>query len=214
MNILLNCEESQTVTKAFRERGHKAFSCDILPCSGGRPEWHIQGDAFKAMHSRSWDMIIQFPPCTHLAVSGAKHFYSKRLDGRQDEAIRFFISLHLNNCPRLVTENSVGIMSGKYIEKYFPHLMPDAALIDFPRPPEQIIQPYMFGDAAEKRTCLWLRGVPLLQATNIVEPPPRKMFKSGSTMPAWYNLPPSEDRGKLRSKTFPGIAKAMAEQWG
>ncbi len=197
MKILLACEESQAVTKEFRLLGHEAYSCDILPTSGDNPEWHLQQDVIPLL-SKKWDLIIAFPPCTHLASSGAAWFEQKRKDGRQQEGIDFFMLFTKSNCPKIVIENPVGIMSKIY------------------RKPDQIIQPYMFGDPYSKRTCLWLKGVPKLIATNEVKPEERVSFSSGRTMPKWYadawKLPPSE-RSKIRSKTFPGIAKAMAKQW-
>ena len=197
MKILLACEESQAVTKEFRLLGHEAYSCDILPTSGNNPEWHLQQDVTSLLNKK-WDLIIAFPPCTHLASSGAAWFEQKRKDGRQQEGIDFFMLFTKSNCPKIVIENPVGIMSKVY------------------RKPDQIIQPYMFGDPYSKRTCLWLKGVPKLIATDEVEPEERVSFSSGRTMPKWYadawKLPPSE-RSKIRSKTFPGIAKAMAKQW-
>ena len=212
MKVLVACEESQRVCIEFRRLGHEAYSCDILPCSGGHPEWHIQDDVTRYL--QGWDMIIAFPPCTHLAVSGARHFEKKRYDGRQKEAIEFFsLFLHLG-CPRVAVENPVNIISGSYVQKWFPDL---AEKYDLPRKPTQFIQPYYFGDPFEKKTCLWLKGLPELKATDIVEVPERVVFKSGKSHPKWYadswKLPPKE-RSEMRSKTFPGVAKAMAEQWG
>ena len=198
MRVLIACEESQAVTKEFRDRGHEAYSCDILPSSGTLPEYHLQQDVVPLL-KQDWDMIIAFPPCTHLASSGAAWFAEKRRDGRQQEGIDFFMLFTNLDAPRVVIENPVGIMSKIY------------------RKPDQIIQPWWFGDPFEKRTCLWLKGVPPLVATNEVKPEPRSTYASGRTMPAWYadawRLPPAE-RSKARSKTFPGIAKAIAEQWG
>ena len=212
MKVLLACEESQRVCIEFRRLGHEAYSCDILPCSGGHPEWHIQDDVTR--HLQGWDMIIAFPPCTHLAVSGAMHFEKKRNDGRQKEAIEFFsLFLHLD-CPRVAVENPVNIISGSYVQKWFPDL---AEKYDLPRKPTQIIQPYYFGDPFEKKTCLWLKGLPELEATDIVDVPERVVFESGKSMPKWYAdlwKLPSKERSEMRSKTFPGVAKAMAEQWG
>lgn len=152
------------------------------------------------MVKMQWDMVLAFPPCTHLAVSGASWFEEKKRDGRQQRGIGFFLAFTaLDHVPRVAIENPVGIMSTLY------------------RKPDQIINPWQFGDPYEKKTCLWLKGLPPLEPTNIVEPEPREEFKSGRAMPKWYadawGLPPSE-RSKLRSKTFPGIAKAMAKQWG
>jgi hypothetical protein len=162
------------------------------------PEYHLQEDVVPLL-KQDWDLVIAFPPCTHLASSGAAWFEQKRKDGRQQEGIDFFMLFTNLNSPKVVIENPVGIMSKLY------------------RKPDQIIQPWWFGDPFEKRTCLWLKGVPPLVATNEVEPAPRSEYASGRTMPTWYadawKLPPAE-RSKARSKTFPGIAKAMAEQWG
>ena len=198
MRVLIACEESQAVTKEFRDRGHEAFSCDILPSSGTLPEYHLQQDVVPLL-KQDWDLIIAFPPCTHLASSGAAWFAEKRRDGRQQEGIDFFMLFTNLSAPKVVIENPVGIMSSTY------------------RKPDQIIQPWWFGDPFEKRTCLWLKGVEPLVATNEVKPAPRSEYASGRTMPTWYadawRLPPAE-RSKARSKTFPGIAKAMAEQWG
>jgi len=197
MRILLACEESQAVTKELRLLGHEAYSCDILPTSGTNPEWHLTEDVLPLL-KQDWDMIIAFPPCTHLAASGAAWFAQKKLDGRQQQGIDFFMQFTDLYCPKVIIENPVGIMSSNY------------------RKPDQIIQPYMFGDPFEKRTCLWLKGVDKLIPTNIVEPEQRKEFSSGKSMPEWYanawKLSPAE-RSKVRSKTFPGIAKAMALQW-
>jgi site-specific DNA-cytosine methylase len=198
VRVLIACEESQAVTKEFRDRGHEAFSCDILPSSGTLPEYHLQQDVVPLL-KQDWDLIIAFPPCTHLASSGAAWFAEKRRDGRQQEGIDFFMLFTNLSAPKVVIENPVGIMSSTY------------------RKPDQIIQPWWFGDPFEKRTCLWLKGVEPLVATNEVKPAPRSEYASGRTMPTWYadawRLPPAE-RSKARSKTFPGIAKAMAEQWG
>lgn len=141
MRILVACEESQAVTIEMRRLGHEAYSCDIQDCSGGHPEWHIKGDALELLKMK-WDMLIAFPPCTHLAVSGARHFAKKQADGRQQEAIDFFMKFINADCPRIAVENPIGIMSSKY------------------RKPNQIVQPYMFGDHARKSTCLWTKGLP------------------------------------------------------
>jgi site-specific DNA-cytosine methylase len=204
MRILLACEESQAVTKELRAKGHEAFSCDILPCSGGHPEWHLQQDVTELLKQK-WDMIIAFPPCTYLTVTGNRWFNIERYGDKaikrhadRKEAIDFFMMFANADCEKIAIENPVGVMSSKW------------------RKPNQIINPYQFGDAFEKKTCLWLKGLPELKPTNIVEPPKRTEFKSGKTMPAWYADAwklPKELRAKLRSKTFPGIAKAMAEQW-
>ncbi len=193
MKVLVACEESQVVCIAFREKGHEAYSCDILPCSGGHPEWHIRGDVRIIMQREWWDMMIAFPPCTHLAVSGAKHFEQKRKDGRQQEGINFFMDIVNANILRIAIENPVGIMSSKY------------------RIPDQIIQPWQFGDQFQKTTCLWLKNIPLLLPTKIVSKGEFVTTPSGKTLPKWYS---DNKSAKNRSKTFPGIAKAMAEQWG
>ena len=228
MKILVACEESQAVTIEMRRLGHEAYSCDIIDCSGNHPEWHIKWDVLPLLNGNCsfltldgklhridgrWDMIIAFPPCTHLAVSGAAWFERKRTDGSQRSGIDFFGRFLKADCDKIAIENPVGIISGDYIPKWFPDL---AEQYEFPRKPSQIIQPYMFGDPFEKKTCLWLKKLQPLQSTNEVEPPARAAFGSGKTVPAWYadawHLPPAE-RSKVRSKTFPGIAKAMAEQW-
>lgn len=204
MKILVACEESQAVTIELRRLGHEAYSCDIEPCSGGHPEWHLQTDVVPLLREK-WDTIIAFPPCTFLTVTGNRWFNeerygenARRRKAYREEAKEFFMLLANADCPKIAIENPVGIMSTYW------------------RKPDQIIQPYMFGDAAEKTTCLWLKGLPTLEPTNIVKPPARVKFQSGKSMPAWYaevwHLPPTE-RAKLRSKTFPGIACAMAQQW-
>lgn len=201
MRVLIACEESQAVTIEFRKRGHEAYSCDLLPCSGGHPEWHYQRDVFEVI-DEGWDMMIAFPPCTHLAVSGAAWFEEKRKDGRQEESIRFFFEVwKRSNC----SENPIGIMNGgKYIKKWFPRLYQEMKDYGFPFKPDQIIQPWQFGHGETKATCLWLNGLPKLVPTNIVEGREQRL----------HRLPPSPDRAKIRSKTFPGIAKALAEQYG
>lgn len=188
MDIVFLCEESQVCTLQFRIRGHNAFSCDLLDCSGGFPQWHIKGDALKVMRSRRWDMIISFPPCTDLAVSGARWFKEKRESGSQQRAISFFMEIanycEINNIPSGI-ENPVGIMSSLY------------------RRPDQIIQPWQFGHGETKATCLWLNRLPKLFPTEIVGGRDQRIWK----------MKPSPDRAKMRSKTFTGIAAAMAAQW-
>lgn len=211
MNVLIACEESQEVCKAFRAKGHNAFSCDLQECSGGHPEWHIQGDVTKLLYRtcvdvlhqiymgidfytcdnqfhyiHKWDMIIAFPPCTDLAVSGARWFEEKRKDGRQQKSIDFFMQFTNVNCYKVAIENPIGIMSTIY------------------RKPDQIIQPWQFGHGETKATCLWLKGLPELKPSDIVEGRKQRIWK----------MAPGPNRQKERSKTFPGIAKAMAEQWG
>lgn len=219
MNILIACEESQAVANAFRELGHNAFSCDIQECSGGHPEYHIICDVLKLLNgyvefrtqdgklrivSNNWDMIIAFPPCTHLAVSGARHFEKKRENGTQLDAIKFFSEFFNADCKKIAIENPVNIIGGEYIKKWFP---------DFNYLPKcnQIIQPYEFGHPEKKSTCLWLKGLPELIPTNIINPESDYIYKNGKHYP---NCKTSEERSKVRSKTFPGVAKAMAEQWG
>lgn len=238
MKILVACEESQAVCKAFREKGHEAYSCDIIECSGGHPEWHIQGDVLPLLQRQDngnngwhdiyfstvdgkehciekWDMIIAFPPCTDLAVSGARHFEKKRADGRQRNSIEFFCNFLNADCEKIAIENPIGIISGDYIPKWFPDL---AEEYNLPIKPSQIIQPYEYGHNAKKSTCLWLKGLPLLEPTNIVEPDlVSYTCKSGKKVTFSRHMVQgfkNRERAKARSKTFPGIAKAMAEQWG
>lgn len=184
MKILVACEESQAVTIELRKLGHEAYSCDIEPCSGGHPEWHLRCDAMELLKMQ-WDMILAFPPCTDLAVSGARYFAQKRADGRQQRSVDFFMAFANADCPRIAIENPVGIMSTHY------------------RKPDQIIQPWMFGHGETKATCLWLKGLPRLEPTNIVEGREHRVWR----------MPPSPERAKLRSKTYTGVAKAMASQW-
>jgi hypothetical protein len=198
VKILLACEESQAVCKEFRALGHEAYSNDILESSVGHADWHLHGDVRDYINQK-WDLIIAFPPCTDLASSGAAWFEQKRKDGRQQASIDFFMLFTNLNCQRVVIENPVGIMSSVY------------------RKPDQIVQPYQYGDPYEKRTCLWLKGVPLLKPTNVVKPEARTVYESGKTMPTWYADAwgkPKAERSKIRSKTFIGIARAMAQQWG
>ena len=223
MKVLVACEESQTVCKAFRERGHEAYSCDIQLPSGGHPEWHILGDVrdvlegmpycpikFETMDGKphevwEWDLVIAHPPCTDLASSGARWFEEKRKDGRQEESINFFLLFTcLPSRTKVAIENPVGIMSTVY------------------RKPDQVIQPYQFGHNARKKTCLWLKNLPKLKPTNIVDAGAivGKGFSAGAMADAARDengkvIPWNDPRtGKLRSKTFQGIADAMAEQWG
>lgn len=238
MKALIACEESQRVCIEFRRLGHEAYSADIQECSGGRPEWHILGDVlplvdgdctFKTMDgtertiSGEWDLLIAHPPCTHLAVSGAAWFEKKRADGRQREAIEFFMKFINAKCSKIAVENPVNIMGGGYIKKWFPDLF---KMYGLPIRPSQTIQPYEHGDRAKKATCLWLKNLPLLIPTNIVSlgeihiSPSGKRFSCGASADmakdengkilAW-NDPRT---AKARSKTFPGIARAIAEQWG
>ena len=236
MKVLLACEESQAVCKEFRALGHEAYSCDLYECSGGHPEWHIKGDCLPILNgvcefttqngdkhsiNTKWDLIIAFPPCTHLAVSGARHFEKKRQSGVQSQAIEFFAQMLNADCDRIAVENPINIISGDYIKTYYPELCEKYAL---PKKQNQIIHPYMFGDEFEKSTCLWLKGLPLLQPTNIVgkgeffEWTDKKTGKV-KRQPKWFfdalrTAKSTEERSKIRSKTFLGIAKAMAQQWG
>ena len=199
MRCLVACEESQAVTMELRRLGVEAYSCDLLPTSGRHPEWHIQADALEVC-KMEWDMVLAFPPCTDLAVSGARWFDEKRRNGRQQMGIGFFLAFTaLDHVPRVAIENPVGIMSKLY------------------RKPDQIIHPYMFGDPVRKKTCLWLKGLPPLEPTNIVEPDVIEYANGKGTDTPWHmeslKMTPFE-RQKARSKTWPGVAKAMAKQWG
>lgn len=233
MNVLIACEESQEVCKAFRARGHRAFSCDIQECSGGRPEWHIMGDVLYILnpidHGNNylpaiwfstvdgefhevdrWDIIIAHPPCTYLTVTGNRWFnvekYGEKAIERaksREDAINFFMAFVNADCEHIAIENPVGVISTVY------------------RKPDQIIQPYEYGHHARKKTCLWLKGLPLLRPTDVVDP--GEILEGGYSVGAhadgrdangkWLRFSDPQI-AKLRSKTFPGIAKAMAEQWG
>lgn len=221
MIVLVACEESQRVCTEFRKLGHEAYSCDIEPCSGGHPEWHIQDDVLPLLNGNcyfqtvnrvmhyligKWDMIIAHPPCTYLTVTGNRWFNiekygdkaMKRFKNRQ-AAYDFFMQFVNADCEKIAIENPIGYMSTAYMK------------------PTQIIHPYMFGNPARKATCLWLKGLEPLKPTNIVEPEIIHYKNRKGTDNPWHmetiNLSPHE-RAKERSKTFPGIAKAMAEQWG
>ena len=183
MRVLIACEYSGRVRDAFISKGHEAMSCDILDTE--KPGPHYKGDV-RDILGNGWDMLIGFPPCTHLASSGARWFMEKQADGRQQEGIDFFMLLANSGVPKIALENPVGIMSSRY------------------RKPDQIIQPWQFGHGETKSTCLWLTGLPKLVPTNIVEGREPRMWK----------LPPSKDRAKIRSETYQGIADAMADQWG
>lgn len=203
MKVLVACEESQEVCKAFRALGHEAYSCDIQDCSGGHPEWHIRGDVLPLLDEK-WDMIIAHPPCTYLTLAGNKWFkpeYRERFPMREqqrEDAIDFFMRFVNADCEKIAIENPVCIMSSRY------------------RKPDQYIEPYYFGEPEKKKTALWLKGLPPLKPTDMVEPIIIHC-KSGANEPRWHmetmKLPP-EERSRARSKTFPGIAKAMAEQRG
>ena len=195
--ILISCEESQAICKAFRAAGHEAYSNDIQECSGGHPEWHLQMDALEALKLKAWDLLIAHPPCTYLTISANKWYKDQparksgalvgqaRRDARE-EAIEFFMKFVNADIPYIAIENPVCIMSTRY------------------RKPNQTIQPWMFGHGETKATCLWLKGLPNLIPTDIVEGREQKLHK----------LPPTDDRAKLRSKTYEGIANAMVTQWG
>jgi len=211
MKVLIACEESQAVTKEFRKLGHEAFSCDILPCTGGHPEWHYQKDVFQVINE-GWDLMIAHPPCTFLAVSGARWLYNK--DGsvneerfyNQRQALDFVEMLMKSNINKIAIENPISVISSAI------------------RKPDQIVQPYMFGDSASKSTCLWLKNLPKLTPTNLVNKGEFFEFKDRKTgkikkQPMWYyqalqQAKTPAERRTLRSKTFKGIAEAMANQWG
>lgn len=231
LNVLIACEESQRVCSEFRKLGHNAYSCDIISCSGGHPEWHFREDVLKVIQNKggiletgekikitgNWDLMIAHPPCTYLAVSGAKWFYhpdDKDLPIEQrrphpkfpnrakdrEEGVQFFLSLANADIKYIAIENPIGIMSKRF------------------RKPNQIVQPYFFGDPFSKTTCLWLKNLSNLKPTNIVDKGEYVELKSGKRLPKWYSdalvmAKTSEERRTLRSKTFPGFAKAMAEQW-
>jgi hypothetical protein len=238
MKILVACEESQAVTKELRRLGHEDYSCDIVNQTGGHPEWHIKQDVlpllspevhtlhdcqYNGFHFQTmdgikhrvrgkWDMIIAFPPCTHLAVSGAKHFEKKRADGRQREGIELFCAFFGADCDRVAIENPVNIISGAYVAEWFPDLSEKYGL---PRKATQTIQPYQFGNPFKKTTNLWLKGLPPLVSTDVVEPElVSYTCKNGkvATFSADYGGG-GKGHGTRRSKTYPGVATAMAEQW-
>lgn len=231
LNVLVACEESQRVCTEFRKLGHNAFSCDILKCSGGHPEWHFNQDVLEVIKNKGgtletgekfyiegkWDLMVAHPPCTYLAVSGAKWYYHpddkhlpveerrphpnfpNRAQDREDGA-NFFIALANADIEHIAIENPVGIMNSRF------------------RKPDQVVQPYFFGDAASKSTCLWLKNLPLLTPTKMVDKGEYIEFKSGKRIPKWYSdgltkTKTAEERRTWRSKTFPGFAKAIAEQW-
>ena len=197
--VLIACEESQAVCKAFRELGHEAYSCDIQECSGGYPEWHICGDVLEQL-DKGWDLMIAHPPCTYLSYAATKYWNDKGRLWKRIDALIFFGKLYDANIPRICIENPRGCASPT-IAKY-----------------TQAIQPYQFGDEESKLTWLWLKNLPELEPTKIVKPKIYGHYKRGKNKgkPIYGNnyLKFSDDRGKIRSKTFPGIAKAMAEQWG
>lgn len=223
MKILVACEESQVITNELRNLGHEAYSCDIEPCSGGHPEWHIQKDAIEVAYGEHWDMMIAHPPCTYLAVSGL-HWNKKNPERakKTEDALKFVKKLMDAPIQKIAIENPVSNISTRI------------------RKPDQIIQPYEFGHYESKKTCLWLKNLPLLEKTNILNPKryackcgevydgdlgekgcPKCNGENGKSKPIWDNqtksgqnkLPPSKDRAKLRSKTYKGIGKAIALQW-
>jgi hypothetical protein len=231
MRILVACEESQAITKELRKLGHDAFSCDLLPCSGDHPEWHFKEDVFKIIENHGgilqngdqnisadkWEMMIAHPPCTFLAVSGARWYYHPEDKGMpfknrrphprfpnraidRDEALEFFIKLCEAPIEKIAVENPVGIVNTKY------------------KKPTQTVHPWMFGDEASKATCLWLKNLPKLEPTKVVGKGERVILSSGKSLPKWYSdaltkaKTPAERR-TLRSKTFEGMARAMAIQW-
>lgn len=227
MKILIACEESQRVCIEFRKKGHWAFSCDIEPCSGGHPEWHIQSDVLPLLNGNCeflvssgnlyrligrWDMIIAFPPCTYLTLAGTRHYSLKcnspekvkRREKERENAVKFFMMFANADCERIAIENPVGYMNTHW------------------RKPDQIIHPYYFGDNAKKRTCLWLKGLPKLKPTDML-PEPEPMYicqgeKCKGKKIGWCEgmrgiKGGQKERAKARSKTFPGIAKAMSDQW-
>ena len=224
-NVLVACEESQEVCKAFRKMGHNAFSCDILEPSGGHPEWHIKGDVLEVLkggcfyttdlagelgatyhYVTEWDLIIAFPPCTFLTCTGNRWFditrYGEKAVQRhidRNKAIDFFMELVNADCAKIAIENPIGVMSTYY------------------RKPDQIIHPYFFGHPERKSTCLWLKGLPILRSTDVVEPYIIQ-YKNGKGTDSYWHVStmnkPKAERSRLRSKTFSGVASAMAEQWG
>lgn len=196
LKIIVGCEESQAVTIELRKLGHEAFSCDIQECSGGHPEWHLKMDVFEAIKLKKWDVGIFFPDCTYLTVSANKWYKDQpeRKSGTlvgearreaREKAIDFFMNLYNSDIPKIAIENPIGVMSSRF------------------RKPNQVLQPWMFGHGETKATCLWLKNLPNLIPTDIVEGRTQRL----------HLLPKTPDRAKIRSKTFPGIAKAMAEQW-
>lgn len=231
-NILIACEESQRVCVEFRKLGFNAYSCDLLPCSGGHPEWHFQQDVLEVIKNGGgilqngekyhitgkWDLMVAHPPCTFLAVSGAKWYYHPAdkelpIEKRRphpnfpnrakdrEEGAEFFMALANANIKRIAIENPVGIMNTRW------------------RKPDQVVQPWQFGDSASKKTCLWLKNLPVLHETDVVDEGEYIEFDSGKRLAKWYSdgltkTKTPEERRTWRSKTFPGFAKAIAEQWG
>lgn len=231
LNVLVACEESQRVCTEFRRLGHNAYSCDILNCSGGHPEWHFNHDVLEVIKNKGgllengeeayidgdWDLMVAHPPCTYLSVSGAKWYYHPEDKGMpiedrrphpsfpnrqkdREDAKKFFLTLANVDIKHIAIENPIGVMNTCY------------------KKPNQIVQPYMFGDSASKSTCLWLKNLPNLEPTDIVDKGEYIEFKSGKRLAKWYSdgltkTKNAEERRTWRSKTFPGFAKALAEQW-
>lgn len=203
MKVLVACEESQRVCIAFRNMGHEAFSCDIIECSGGHPEWHLLKDIFEVINE-FWDIMIAFPPCTHLSAAGAPSWKIKQRDGRQQQALDFVLALANCSIPKIAIENPTGFLNTHW------------------RKPDQIINPFQFGDPFKKRTCLWLKGLPKLIPINIVKPEFHYtsnstrggLLKDGTRRKSNLPIRKAWDDSRERSKTFYGIATAMAEQWG
>lgn len=200
MKVLVACEESQTVCIAFRNRGHEAYSCDILECSGGHPEWHFKMDCLEAIKLENWDLMIAHPPCTYITNSGVRHLHSvpsrngviTKIHGKErfelmKDACCFFNYLY-NSCDKICVENPI------------PHKYAKEIIGQY----TQLIQPWQFGHGEIKATCLWLKGLPLLKPTNIVDGREARIHK----------MAPGPERAKLRSKNFLGIAEAMSSQWG
>jgi hypothetical protein len=222
MKVLVGCEESQEITKAFRAKGHEAYSCDLKSCSGGHPEWHIQGDirsillrdsVQSILHDNTgsdFDIFIVHPLCTDICVSGARWFSEKRKSGQQRAAIEFFLQMANCNIHSIAIENPIGIMSGgrQYLKKYYPDLYEKAKSL----PQPQYIQPYEYGHPETKKTCLWLKNLPKLIPTNNVYDEMMKLPKNKRNR--IHYMPPSEERSTLRAKTYSGWAEAMADQWG
>jgi len=196
MRVLIACEESQEVCKEFRKRGHEAYSCDIEDCSGGHPEWHLKQDVLEVLNQK-WDLIIAHPPCTYLSNAGARHLYPKGILNKDRlkkglEAKEFFMKLYNADCNKIVIENPI-----------------PSSIYELPKY-TQFIQPYEYGHPYKKKTCLWIKGLSNLKPTNIIE---FEEIQSTKIAGNWFNKG-GKERKKNRSKTFHGIAVAMAEQWG
>lgn len=221
MKVLVACEESQAVCKELRKFGHEAYNCDLQPPSGGHPEWHILQNVLELINGNchfitmdgvdhyvegKWDMLLAFPPCTYLTVAANRWYNVERYGQKAIERLEerrlaklFFMKFVNADCDKIAIENPIGIMSSQY------------------RKPDCIIHPYMFGDPERKATCLWLKGLPVLEPTNVVEPNIYKYKNRTGSSSDWHMKTlglPKEERSKIRSKTYPGIAKAMAQQWG